>query len=64
MGSNHSDVKQFLNQFDDVQVQRDAHFYFVKESFLNGEYLVNPKLIAANWLAGCFKSQREPCLLD
>jgi len=53
-----------LNQLDDVQVQRDAHYYFVKESFLNGEYLVNPKLIAANWLAACFKPQREPCLFD
>jgi len=64
MRSNQVNVEQLLNQLDDVQVQREAHYYFVKESFLNGEYLVNPKLIAANWLAACFKPQREPCLID
>jgi hypothetical protein len=64
MRSNQVNVEQLLNQLDDVQVQRDAHYYFVKESFLNGQYLVNPKLIAANWLAACFKPQREPCLFD
>jgi hypothetical protein len=64
MRSAKSDVEQFLIELDDVQAQREAHFYFVKESFLNGEYIVSPKLIAANWLASRFNRHSEPCLVD
>ncbi len=60
----HNDVHQLILSLDDFQTQREHHLYFVKESFLMGEYQIHPKLIAANWLISCFNVNAEACVMD
>jgi len=59
-----NDVHQLISSLDDFQTQREHYLYFVKESFLMGEYQIHPKLIATNWLISCFNINTESYVLD
>ena len=52
------ELQTLLAQLEDFKLQRQQQLYFIKESFLNGEYLINPKLIAARMLSHCFVSDK------
>ena len=50
---------------DDFEEQRDNYLFFLKESILNGEYVINPKAIAAQWLLGTVVEQPiDECSID
>ena len=59
-----NELQSLLGQLDDFQHQREHHYYFVKESFLHGEYLINPKLIASRLLSYCFQEEQTCCTTD
>ena len=59
-----NDVQQLISSLDNFQTQREHYLYFVKESFLMGEYQIHPKLIATNWLISCLNINAESCLMD
>ena len=52
------ELEILLAQLDDLKIQGDQRLYFIKESVLNGEYLINPKLIATRLLSHCFISDK------
>jgi hypothetical protein len=35
---------------DDFEELHDNYLFFLKESILNGDYTINPKAIAAQWM--------------
>lgn len=59
-----TELQNLLAQLDDFKMQREQQMYFIKESFLNGEYLINPKLIASHLLSHCFLLKKEYCLAE
>jgi hypothetical protein len=59
-----SELEHLISCLEDFHEQRHHHVEFVKESFLNGEYFINPKVIAAKWLNSCFAAIPEPCVED
>lgn len=55
---------EILNQ-EDFEQQRNNYLFFLKESILNGEYIINPKAIAAHWLLGVSAEQPvDECPVD
>lgn len=58
------ELEKVIQELDDVNLQRQFQFDFIKESLLNGEYLINPKVIASKWLNSCFQVDEETCTYD
>lgn len=58
------ELEQFIEKLEDFNQQRQFQFSFIKESILNGEYLINPKVIASKWLNTCFQVEQETCTFD